>query len=98
MKPLKTRSVAWPRIRGPIDISPTLTTPSSTTRIALPRSGRIRATRRLPDGTKSIAFWPTMPPPIGPRPGPPCGASIRSVALNSLPLEVVVVLMLPPPR
>ena len=69
-------------MRGPIDISATLATPSTTTTIALARSGRIRATSRLADGPKVIAFWPTMPPPIGPRPGPPCGASMRSVALK----------------
>ena len=68
------------RRRAPIDISATLATPSTTTAIALTRSGRIRPISRLADGPKVIAFWPTMPPPIGPRPGPPCGASMRSVA------------------
>ena len=37
--------------------------------IALVRSGAIRRTSRLADGPNVLAFWPTMPPPIGPRPG-----------------------------
>ena len=87
MNPEKTRSVACPRIRGPIDIRSTDPTVRATTSSAAARSGRIRATIRLADGPKSIAFCPTMPPPIGPRPGPATGASMRSVAASAFPFD-----------
>ena len=77
--PEKIRSVAWPRILGPTTLSPTLTTASSSTATAWPRSGPIRRASRLADGPKLIDFWPTMPPPNGPRPGPG-PATTRSVS------------------
>ena len=49
------------------------------------RSGASRRISRLAEGPKVIAFWPTWPPPIGPRPGPPMGASIRSVCFMAVP-------------
>ena len=78
--------------------------------MARTRSGRIRATRRFADGPKVIAFCPTIPPPIGPRPGPG-PAWIRSVALKpawglgapfgapfgALPLGVPSEALTPPP-
>ena len=81
-RPAKTRSVAWPRIRGPRTSARRWRRRAAPRAIAVPRSGRSRASSRLADGPKSIAFWPTMPPPIGPRPGPGPWASIRSVALK----------------
>ena len=58
----------------------TLPIASTTTAAALNRSGAIRRSSRLADGPKSIAFWPTMPPPIGPRPGIGPLATTRSVS------------------
>ena len=78
-KPAKIRSVAWPRMRGPSAIKVVLQTASSTTPIARTRSGAIRRIIRLAEGPKVIAFCPTWPPPIGPRPGPG-PATIRSVS------------------
>ncbi len=64
----------------------TLTTARPITASARLRSGAIRRISRLAEGPKVIAFWPTMPPPIGPpRPGPPIGASIRSVCFMAVP-------------
>ena len=70
MRPANTRSVALPRNRGPTTDSPTLTTASRSTPIALLRSGPKRPTSRFAEGQKSSDFCPTMPPPKGPRPGP----------------------------
>ena len=58
MKPAKTRSVAWPRSRGPSAISVTLPTPSTTTAAALNRSGAIRREQPLrgrPEGHRLLA-------------------------------------------
>ena len=80
--PAKTRSVASPSTRGPTDIAATLSTVSSSTAYALTRSGAIRRSSRIADGPKSVAFWPTIPPPIGPRPGPAGPACTRSVSFS----------------
>ena len=75
------RSVARPRILGPIAVATTLTTVSARTAYVLWRSGRSRAKSRLSDGQNVSAFWPIIPPPIGPRPGPG-PAWMRSVSLR----------------
>ena len=70
--PAKIRSVAWPRILGPSTVSATLATREQRRRRSpWPARAPSGASSRLAEGLKSIAFWPTMPPPIGPRPGPP---------------------------
>ena len=56
---------------------------SATTATVLIRYGAMRAISRLIDGQKVLAFPPTMPPPIGPRPGPG-PAWMRSVSLSSV--------------
>ena len=94
--PAKIRSVARPRIRGPIDISATLTTASSRTMTTLTRCGLSCRTSRLADGPNALAFWPTMPPPIGPRPGPAPWV-IRSVSLSWPGLSADLVSLMPPP-
>src|SRR5688572_24643603 len=95
--PAKIRSVARPRIRGPIDISATLTTASSRTRTTLNRCGLSWWTSRFAEGPNALAFWPTMPPPIGPRPGPAPWV-IRSVSLSWPGLSADLVSLMPPPR
>ncbi len=79
--PEKMRSVARPSTRGPKAIATTLTTVRPMTASVLVRYGDIRPTSRRADGPKALAFCPTMPPPMGPRPGPG-PASMRSVSLR----------------
>ena len=107
ISPAKIRSVARPRIFGPTAVATTLARVRASTAYALCRSGRSRASSRLSEGQKLSAFWPIMPPPIGPRP-PPGPDWTRSVSLSrsGAPVGVGaggagcagVVLMRRPPR
>ena len=89
MTPAKMRSVARPRILGPIELSATLTTAKTSTTATLTRCGRRRPSRRLADGPKSSDFsagWPIVmcggpPRRAGPR---RASAAFSSVGLDSL--------------
>ena len=59
------------------------------------RSGASCRTSRFADGPKELAFCPTMPPPIGPRPGPGPWV-IRSVSLR-VPAGFESLMPPPPP-
>ena len=101
IRPAKIRSVASPRILGPTAVRTTLTTVSARTVYVLARSGRRRASSRLSEGQKVSAFWPIIPPPIGPRPGPGPdwmrSVSLRVPGLGWVSLAVSVLMPLPLP-
>jgi hypothetical protein len=65
--PANIRSVARPRIFGPMTMKATLATPSASTAMSLVRSGLSRPIRRRTEGRKVIGFSAGIPaPPQGP--------------------------------